>query len=98
MPKSENQKLRILYLRDFLLKNSDEEHPLSVPEMIEALEKQGIAAERKTIYDDLRLLGPEGYGMDLIRAGHRYFVGDRDFSAEEIRLLVDMVQSSNFIS
>lgn len=98
MPKSENQKLRILYLRDFLLKNSDEEHPLSVPEMIEALEKQGIAAERKTIYDDLRLLGPEGYGMDLIRAGHRYFVGDRDFSAEEIRLLVDMVQSSNFIT
>ena len=40
MPKSENQKLRILYLRDFLLKNTDEDHPASVPEMIAALEKQ----------------------------------------------------------
>lgn len=98
MPKSENQKLRILYLRDFLLKNTDEEHPASVPEMIEALEKQGISAERKTIYDDLRLLGPDGCGMDLIRTGRRYFIGERDFSAEEIRLLVDMVQSSNFIT
>lgn len=98
MPKSENQKLRILYLRDFLLKNTDEDHPASVPEMIAALEKQGISAERKTIYDDIRLLGPEGYGMDLIKTGRRYFIGERDFSAEEVRLLVDMVQSSNFIT
>ncbi len=98
MPKTENNKLRLLYLRDYLLHNTDEEHPVSVPQMIEALEKLGLSVERKTIYDDLRLLGTEGYGMDLIRTGRNYFVGERDFSTEEIRLLVDMVQSSNFIT
>ena len=98
MPKTENQKLRILYLHDYLLHNTDEQHPASVPEMIEALKKNGISVERKTVYDDLNCLGQDGYGMDLIRTGNRYFIGERDFTAEEIRLLVDMVQSSNFIT
>ena len=98
MPKSDKQKLRILYLKDYLLRNSDEDHPVTVPQMVDALKKHGIPVERKTIYDDLRLLGPDEYGMDLIRTGRKYFIGERDFSTEEIRLLVDMVQSSNFIT
>ena len=96
MPKSENQKQRILYLRDFLLAQSDEGHPVHVQQMIDDLKMHGIQAERKTIYDDLRCLSE--YGMDIIRSGRNCFVASRDFTTEEVRLLVDMVQSSNFIT
>ena len=100
VPKSANQKLRILFLRDFLLSQSDEEHPVTLKQMTEALREKGIEANRKTLYDDLVCLS-DLYGMDIIRSGKSgrdYFVGSRDFSTEEIRLLVDMVQSSNFIT
>lgn len=97
MPKSDNQKLRILYLRDFLLSQSDEKHPVTLAQMSEALSARGIGAERKTLYDDIRCLS-EQYGMDIIHSGRNYFVASREFTDEEIHLLVDMVQSSNFVT
>ncbi len=56
MAKSKNQKLKLLYLRRYLLENTDTEHGVTVAEMIEYLKKNDIDAERKSIYDDIEQL------------------------------------------
>ncbi len=99
MAKSPNQKLKLLYLMQFLLQNSDEAHPVSMAQMIAELEKHGISAERKSIYDDLEAL--RIFGLDLVQVKGRttgYYVGQRDFELPELKLLVDSVQSSKFIT
>ena len=65
MARSSLQKLKILYVMDFLLKNSDENHPVTVAELISYLESYDISAERKSIYDDIEALC--SYGMDIIK-------------------------------
>ena len=60
--KSPNQKLKLLYLMEILLEKTDEEHTITVPQMIEELAKRGVSAERKSIYDDLECL--QLYGLD----------------------------------
>ena len=98
MPKSSGQKLKLLYLRDFLLRETDEKHSATVRQMIAHLENCGISAERKSLYDDLAALGPDGYGMDIVSDNGNYSLASRDFELQEVKLLVDMVQSSNFIT
>ena len=99
MPKSSNQKLKLLYLSDLLLKKTDEEHSISMKEIIEYLEKNGITAERKSIYDDFEAL--RNFGIDIISEKGRnsgyYAISDK-FELAELKLLVDAVQSSNFIT
>ena len=99
MPKSPNQKLKLLYLMRFLLERSDENHPLTVADMIAELSSYGISAERKSIYDDLEAL--RLFGMDIIQTKSKttgYYVGSREFELPELKLLVDSVQSSKFIT
>ena len=99
MAKGPNQKLKLLYLIRYLLQNSDEAHPVSIAQMIAELEKQGISAERKSIYDDLEAL--RTFGLDLVQIKGRttgYYIGQRDFELPELKLLVDSVQSSKFIT
>ena len=96
MARSENQKLKLLILKDYLLKNSDEDHPVTVPQIIEELARYDIKAERKSIYDDLEAL--RLYGIDIIQSKGKYFVGQRSFQLPELKLLVDSVQSSKFIT
>ena len=60
MAKSANQKLKLLRLYDILMRQSDEEHPIPVPELIQELERYDIKAERKSIYDDLDALAELG--------------------------------------
>lgn len=93
-----NKKLKILYLRDFLLNKSNEESKLSIQDIIEYLATYGIDVERKTVYSDLTCL--EEYGMDiLVEKGkfNRYYIGVRDFELAELKLLVDAVATSRFI-
>lgn len=100
MAKSSMQKLKLLYLYTLLMENTDENHPMTVKEMISELAKYGINAERKSIYDDLELLG-DVYGMDIIQVKGKsfgYYVGSRQFELAELKLLVDSVQSSKFIT
>ena len=59
-----NKKMKLLYLAKLFLEQTDEEHTITVPDMIDYLEHQGISAERKSIYDDLELLTL--FGMDII--------------------------------
>lgn len=99
MAKSENQKLKLLYLRDFLRQNTDEAHPASVQRLIDYLASKDIRAERKSIYDDIRLLNE--YGVEVLyRRGNNggYYVSQRDFELPELKLLVDAVLSSRFLS
>ena len=63
MARSAKQKLKLLYLRQLLLERSDEEHPISTQSLIDALERQGVAAERKSIYRDMAAL--EEFGLDV---------------------------------
>ena len=60
MSKKSNQKLKLLYLLKILMEKTDTDHTLTVQQMIEVLNKYGISAERKSIYDDIESLKPLG--------------------------------------
>lgn len=99
MPKSSNQKLKLLYLMQMLLERSDENHPLTVQDMINELSQHDISAERKSIYADLEAL--QLFGLDIVRSKGKntgYYIASRDFELPELKLLVDSVQSSKFIT
>ena len=99
MAKSSGQKLKLLYLKDYLLKYSDEEHPVTVQDMITHLERYGISAERKAIYADIDSLREYGLDVQMVKSKSTgYFVADREFQLPEVKLLVDAVQSSKFIT
>nr|WP_294485142.1 WYL domain-containing protein [uncultured Anaerosporobacter sp.] len=95
-----NQKLKQLYLMKILLENTDETHSMTMPDIVSALKAYDITAERKSIYDDIEAL--RLYGMDIIgeKCGktYLYHIGSRDFELAELKLLVDSVQSSKFIT
>jgi len=99
MPKSANQKQKILYLMQILLTQTDEKHMLSVGELITKLKEFDINAERKTIYDDIETL--RQFGIDIMMGkakSYGYYVAARDFELPELKLLADAVQSSKFIT
>lgn len=99
MARSANQKLKCLYLRQFLLENTDEAHLVTVSQMIDYLARHDIAAERKSIYDDID--GLRSYGLDIEYRKAQdggYFIANREFQLPELKLLVDAVQSSKFLS
>lgn len=99
MPRNPRQKQKLLYLKKILLEKTDEEHGLTVNELIAELESYGINAERKSVYDDLRSL--ELFGLDICvekSKTTRYYIGSRDFQISELKLLIDAVQSSKFIT
>lgn len=99
MPKSANQKLKLLYLMQYLLQKSNESHPVTIQQMADELARYDIKAERKTLYDDLEAL--RTFGLDILTLRGKttgYYVGSRDFELPELKLLVDSVQSSKFIT
>lgn len=99
MSKSENQKAKILYVAKFLLENTDENNGASMPEIIEYLKENGISAERKGIYTDIGIL--REIGLDIIAdrgKDFKYYIGERTFELAELKLLVDSVLSSKFIT
>ena len=99
MPKSDNQKLKLLYIRDYLERNSDERHPVGAQELISMLASKGIECERKAIYSDIRAL--QDFGLDILNQRGRnggYYIGSRNFELPELKLLIDAVQSSRFLT
>ena len=99
MPKSFQQKLKILYLMRVFAEKTDEAHPMSVKDLIAYLENFGIHAERKTIYDDIETL--RVFGMDIMNRRERpsgFYLASREFEVAELKLLVDAVQSSRFLT
>ena len=100
MPRSFNQKLKPFYVMNYLLENTDEEHTVSVNQIIAHLEAQGISAERKSIYSDIEALQVLGVDIERVDSGNYvgYYVASRTFVLPELKLLVDSVQSSKFIT
>lgn len=100
MARSSLQKLKPLYIMNYLLQNSDEAHPVTVQQIIHFLDTQGISAERKSIYSDIEAL--RVFGLDIIQSQSGrfagYYVASRSFELPELKLLVDSVQSSKFIT
>lgn len=99
MPKGPNQKKKLLILQQLLLARTDEAHPMTIRELIGELARWDVQAERKSLYDDLETL--RSLGLDVqCRKGRSpgWFVGERQFELPELKLLVDAVQSSKFIT
>lgn len=93
------QKLKILYLMRIFMEQTDEKHMMTAQELCNALKGYGISAERKGIYNDIDTLNE--FGMDIIQlkgTNSGYYVGNRQFELPELKLLVDAVQSSKFIT
>lgn len=99
MSRSTNQKLKILYVMQMLMDNTDEEHVMSMPEILAELKKRGIEAERKSVYDDIEKL--KLFGLDILNRRSEpggYYIASREFELPEVKLLVDVVQASKFIT
>ncbi len=101
MPKGNNQKLKLSYLTRIMLEKTDDEHGLTMQQVLEELAKYGVDAERKSIYDDFADM-TDKLGIEIIKekVGREtyYHVGGRDFEVAEIKLLIDAIQSSKFIT
>lgn len=100
MSKSTNQKLKLLYLAQIFWEQTDENHKLTVAQLIEKLGSLDINADRKTIYTDLEELRHFGLDINSEQSGrqHYYYLGARKFELPELKLLVDSVQSAKFIT
>lgn len=100
MPKSDNQKLKIFYILDYLQKNSHQEHPVRAAELLSMLERQhNIICDRKTVYSDIAAL--QDYGVDIVSIPGKnggYYIASRNFEIPELKLLIDAVQSSRFLT
>ncbi len=100
MAKNSGQKLKLLHILRILSEETDEQHAVSTQQFIDRLQAQGISAERKSIYDDIAKL--QDFGYDILqkdnRSGGGYYLASRDFEVAELKLLVDAVQSSRFMT
>lgn len=100
MPKGTNQKFKLYRLAQIMLERTDDDHYITMPEIIAALGEYEITADRKSIYTDLKdleVLGIEVEGEPAGR-GYHYHVVSRPFELPELKLLVDAIQSSKFIT
>lgn len=99
MPKSDNQKLKILYIYDYLKENSHRDHTVGASELQKMLLSHGISCERKTVYSDISAL--QDYGADIISVPGKkggYYIASRNFELPELKLLIDAVYSSRFLT
>ena len=99
MSKRNNQKLKALYIMKILLEKTDDEHRLTLAQIQAELDAYGIQAERKSLYDDMEAL--REFGLDIEKSGSRgcgYYIASREFELPELKLLVDAIQSSRFIT
>ena len=100
MPKSFDQKLKILYIRDYLEKNSHADHPVNAKELITMLARDHeIKCDRKTIYADIQAL--LNYGLDIVSlqgSEGGYYLASRNFELPELKLLIDAVLSSRYLT
>lgn len=100
MPKSDNQKLKIFYILDYLQRNSHQDHPVRAAQLLAMLEQQhNIVCDRKTVYSDIAAL--RDYGVDIVSIPGKnggYYIASRNFELPELKLLIDAVQSSRFLT
>ena len=100
MTKGDNQKLKLLYLAKILMRETDDEHSLTLAQIVKRLNAYGVNAERKTLYTDFEELRHFGYDIigEKTQRNFAYHIGNRDFELPELKLLVDSVQSAKFMT
>lgn len=100
MARENGQKLKLLYLHRILAQETDEGHPMNVAAIQDRLLSYGIRAERKALYDDMEQLRQFGYDIIYVKSRTRggYYLGSREFELPELKLLVDAVQASKFMT
>ena len=100
MPKSDNQKLKIFYILDYLERNSHQNNPINANELIAMLDREhNISCDRKTVYSDVAAL--QEYGVDIVSIPGKnggYYITSRNFELPELKLLIDAVQSSKYLT
>lgn len=100
MPTGKNQKLKLSYMARILLEKTDKEHPLTLQQIEAELLLYGVTASRKSLYDDLEAL--KTLGLDVVGqkdgSSYTYYIKSKKFDIAELKLLVDAIQSSKFIS
>ena len=96
-----NQKFKFSYLMQIMQEKTDDEHAITMPQIMEELEKYEVTAERKSIYADFQDM-TDKFGIEIIKEqiGREtyYHVGSRKFELAEVKLLIDAIQSSKFIT
>ena len=99
MAKTANTKLKLLYIKDYLERYSDEDSPVSAEELMAMLHEKGIDCEKKSIYSDVQTLRDFGLEIARVRAPRNgYCLKTRRFALAEVRLLLDAVQAASFIT
>lgn len=98
--KGDHQKLKMLYLVKIFTEETDDQHALTMAQIIEKLNSCGVNADRKTLYQDFEELRTFGLDINAQQEGrsYRYYLGAREFELPELKLLVDAVQSAKFIT
>ena len=100
MPKSDNQKLKIFYILDYLQAHSNEKNPVRASDLIAMLDRNhNIRCDRKTVYSDIAAL--QEYGVDIVSLPGKnggYYIASRNFELPELKLLIDAVQSSRYLT
>ncbi|MBE5843264.1 MAG: WYL domain-containing protein [Butyrivibrio sp.] len=100
MPKGTNQKFKLYYLAKIMVEKTDEGHFLTMPEIKAELDKYDVSADRKSLYEDLKALEKLGIVVDMVQEGrnYNYHVTSKAFELAELKLLVDSIQASKFIT
>ncbi len=100
MAQDNYRKIKLLKLLDILRQDSDEEHPMTTTQLCDRLDRLGIICDRRTLSRDIALLNEQGYEVMDTMLGHEkaYFIEDRGFSIPELKILIDAVQASSFIT
>lgn len=95
-----NTKLRILYLYQHLLRHSDEDHPISTSQLIEDLKNEyDIEVNRNTLANDLAMLNKSGFSIEVIHSqSNSYYIDTQTFDQAELKVLIDAISSSKFIT
>lgn len=94
------RKVKLLKLLELLRQNTDEDHPMSTAQIATSLSQMGITFDRRTISQDIITLNELGYEIMSVMRGHDkcYYVEDRSFSIPELKILIDAVHASSFIT
>lgn len=100
MAKTENQKKKLLLVKEYLEKHTDADHPASSAQILEYLALRGVEAERKSIGADIQALNDFGMDIQTVHRGRYsgYYLAWRLFEPSELKLLIDAVQSSRFLT
>lgn len=100
MARDSHRKIKLLKLLELLRKNTDESHPMTTSQICAALSEIGIPCDRRTLSQDISTLNALEYEIMVTMVGHEkgYYVEDRSFSVPELKILIDAVHASSFIT